>query len=83
MKPKHRIESYFELATAALITGLTNVITLRPDTLGVQYAELGITNSVHALGHLQDGKATNGMTGLEARAAVEKSASQGHQRKWR
>ena len=72
LKPKHRIESYFELATSSLITGLTNVVTLRPDTLGVQYSELGISNSVHSLGHLDDGKATNGMTGHEARAAVEK-----------
>ena len=71
MKPKHRIESYFELAAASLITGLTNVMTVRPDTLGVQYSELGISNSVHALGHLCDSKATNGMTGHEARAAVE------------
>jgi hypothetical protein len=72
LKPKHRIESYFELAGSALVTGLTNVVTLRPDTLGVQYTELGISNSVHALGHLQENKATNGMTGHEARAAVEK-----------
>ena len=72
LRPKHRIESYFELATSSLITGLTNVVTLRPDTLGVQYTELGISNSVHSLGHLDDGKATNGMTGHEARAAVEK-----------
>lgn len=71
LKPKHRIESYFDLAGSALVTGLTNVVTLRPDTLGVQYTELGISNSVHALGHLQDNKATNGMTGHEARAAVE------------
>ena len=72
LKPKHRIESYFELAGSALVTGLTNVVTLRPDTLGVQYTELGIRNSVHALGHLQENKATNGMTGHDARAAVEK-----------
>jgi hypothetical protein len=71
-KPKHRIESYFELAGSALVTGLTNVVTIRPDTLGVQYTELGINNSVHALGHLQEEKATNGMTGHEARATVEK-----------
>ena len=71
MKPKHRIESYFELAAASLITGLTHVMTVRPDTLGVEYSELGISNSVHALGHLGDSKATNGMTGHEARAAVE------------
>ena len=46
-------------------------MTVRPDTLGVEYSELGISNSVHALGHLGDSKATNGMTGHEARAAVE------------
>jgi hypothetical protein len=72
LKPKERIESYFELAGSALVAGLTNVITLRPDTLGVQYRELGLTNSVHSLGHLQDGKSTNGMTGHEARAAIER-----------
>ncbi|MBB23386.1 MAG: hypothetical protein CMN04_10970 [Roseibacillus sp.] len=72
VKPKHRIESYFELAAASLITGLTNVITIRPDTLGVEYRELGISNSVHALGHLGENKATNGMNGNEARAAVER-----------
>ena len=72
LKPKHRIESYFELAAASLITGLTNVVTVRPDTLGVEYRELGISNSVHALGHLGENKATNGMNGNEARAAVER-----------
>ena len=72
VKPKHRIESYFELAAASLITGLTNVVTVRPDTLGVEYRELGISNSVHALGHLGENKATNGMNGNEARAAVER-----------
>ena len=72
VKPKHRIESYFELAAASLITGLTNVVTVRPDTLGVEYRELGISNSVHALGHLGENKATNGMNGSEARAAVER-----------
>lgn len=71
-KPKDRIESHFELATAALIAGLTNVITLRPDTLGVQYSGLGLSNSVHAIGHLQDGKASNGWTGHQARMEIEK-----------
>lgn len=70
--PKDRIGSHFELATAALVAGLTNVVTLRPDTLGVQYSGLGLTDSVHALGHLQDGKASNGWTGHQARAEVEK-----------
>lgn len=70
--PSTRIESHFELATAALIAGLTNVTTLRPDTLGVKYSQLGLSESVHNLGHLQDGKASNGWTGHQARQEVEK-----------
>ena len=63
MAPSARIESHFEIASAAMIAGLTNVITLRPDTLGVKYSELKLSNSVHALGHLQENKASNGWTG--------------------
>jgi len=70
--PSARIESHFELASAALIAGLTNVITLRPDTLGVKYTELNLSNSVHALGHLQQNKASNGWTGHQARMEIEK-----------
>ncbi|MDG2387772.1 MAG: DUF1552 domain-containing protein [Planctomycetaceae bacterium] len=72
MAPSARIESHFEIATAALIAGLTNVITLRPDTLGVKYTELGLSNSVHSLGHLQENSASNGWTGLQARMEIEK-----------
>ncbi|NNE91360.1 MAG: hypothetical protein HKN23_06910 [Verrucomicrobiales bacterium] len=67
-----RIESHFEIASAALIAGLTNVITLRPDTLGVKYSELGPSNSVHSIGHLQESAASNGWTGLQARMEIEK-----------
>ena len=70
--PAARIESHFELASAALIAGLTNVITLRPDTLGVKYSELNLSNSVHAIGHLQQNKASNGWTGHQARMEIEK-----------
>ena len=70
--PSARIESHFELASAALIAGLTNVVTLRPDTLGVKYSELNLTNSVHAIGHLQQNKASNGWTGHQARMEIEK-----------
>ena len=70
--PSGRIESHFEIASAALIAGLTNVVTLRPDTLGVKYSELGLSNSVHALGHLQDNQASNGWTGHQARMEIEK-----------
>ncbi len=72
MAPSARIESHFEIASAAMIAGLTNVITLRPDTLGVKYSELKLSNSVHALGHLQENKASNGWTGHQARMEIEK-----------
>ena len=70
--PSARIESHFEIATSALIAGLTNVITLRPDTLGVKYSELNLSNSVHAIGHLQENKASNGWSGHQARMEIEK-----------
>ncbi|MGY8643521.1 MAG: DUF1552 domain-containing protein [Verrucomicrobiales bacterium] len=72
MAPSARIESHFEIASAALIAGLTNVITLRPDTLGVKYSELGLSNSVHSIGHLQENTASNGWTGHQARMEIEK-----------
>ena len=47
-----RMDAQFELGAAALIAGLTNVITLRPDTLGAQYQDLGFqTLGLHAIGH--------------------------------
>jgi hypothetical protein len=70
--PSARIESHFEIASAALISGLTNVVTLRPDTLGVKYSELGLSDHVHALGHLGDNAASNGWTGHQARMEIEK-----------
>lgn len=70
--PSARIESHFEIAAAALISGLTNVVTLRPDTLGVKYTELGLADHVHALGHLGENTASNGWTGHQARMEIEK-----------
>ncbi len=70
--PSSRIESHFEIATAALVAGLTNVVTLRPDTLGVKYSDLGLSNSVHAIGHLDKNTASNGWTGHQARMEIEK-----------
>ena len=47
-----RMTCQFELGTAALLAGLTNVVTLRPDTLGAQYQDLGAgLLGVHAIGH--------------------------------
>ncbi len=72
MAPSARIESHFEIASAALISGLTNVVTLRPDTLGIKYTELGLSDHVHAIGHLGENKASNGWTGHQARTEIEK-----------
>jgi hypothetical protein len=70
--PSARLGLHFELATASLITGLTNVVTLRPDTLGIIYSDLGINQHVHALGHLGDGKTANGWDGPRARKEIDK-----------
>ena len=70
--PSARIDSHFEIASAALISGLTNVVTLRPDTLGVKYTELGLSDHVHGLGHLAENTASNGWTGHQARMEIEK-----------
>ena len=72
MTPSVRQELHFELATAALITGLTNVVTLRTDTLGIIYNGLGINQHVHALGHLGDGQLSNGWNGPKARKEIDK-----------
>jgi hypothetical protein len=46
-----RLEAHFDIAAGALITGLTNVVTIRPDTLSVLYTGLGVDKGVHGLGH--------------------------------
>jgi hypothetical protein len=46
-----RIEAHFDVAAAALIAGLTNVVTIRPDSLGLTYTGLGADKGVHGLGH--------------------------------
>ena len=46
-----RIEAHFDIAAAALVAGLTNVITIRPDTLSTLYGGLGADKPVHGLGH--------------------------------
>ena len=52
MQHMDRMEAQFEIGAAALVAGLTNVITLRPDTLGTLYQDLGFrTLGLHAIGH--------------------------------
>jgi hypothetical protein len=57
---------------AALIAGLTNVVTLSPETLGVKYSELGISDHVHTGGDLGDNTASNSWTGHQSRMEIEK-----------
>lgn len=60
----------FDIATAALTIGLTNVVTLRPDTLGTVYKGLGYTKGLHTLGH--GGDAGNGFDSPTARKHIDK-----------
>jgi len=46
-----RQEAQFDLATAALIAGLTNVVTIRLDNVDMTYRRLGIDKDNHGIGH--------------------------------
>lgn len=71
MEHMDRMECQFELGTAALIAGLTNVVTLRPDTLGTLYGGLGFGNlGLHAIGH--GATLSDGTTSREMRAKVDR-----------
>lgn len=54
----HRLEAHFDLAAAALITGLTNVVTVRADQLEVRYQGFDHARmkeiSLHGIGHTAD-----------------------------
>lgn len=65
-----RMEAQFELGAAALIAGLTNVITLRPDTLGTLYGGLGFQSlGLHAIGH--GANLPNGLNSHQMRKKVD------------
>ena len=66
-----RVSTFFNLTSAALITGLTNVISIRADWLSAKYATFGFKNtSVHDIGH---NKVTdNGLKSAEARDVIRK-----------
>lgn len=46
-----RQEAHFDLATAALIAGLTNCVTIRLDNLSTVYKQLGLVKPNHGIGH--------------------------------
>ena len=62
-----RIEAHFDIAAASLISGISNVVTMRADTLDVTYRGLGISKHVHGLGHAES---VAGMTPVEARRRI-------------
>ena len=65
-----RMEAQFELGAAAIVAGLTNVITLRPDTLGTLYQDLGFQSlGLHAIGH--GAELPSGLNSYEMRKKVD------------
>lgn len=76
----HRLEAHFDLAAAALIAGLTSVVTFDADDLEGRYEGLGLgEKTVHGIGHLADdykeGRDSNfadGTDGVGARNIVRK-----------
>ena len=66
-----RVSVFFDLASAALITGLTNTISIRADWLSVKYATFGFKRtSVHDIGHQK--VTDNGLKRAEARDVIRK-----------
>ena len=73
----HRLEAHFDMAAAALITGLTNTVTIRADQLDTTYTGLDIPINVHGVGHVEgdphkwdEQRETLGITGVEARQRI-------------
>ncbi|MBT3470526.1 MAG: DUF1552 domain-containing protein [Opitutae bacterium] len=52
MNIEDRFDAHCQIAAGALISGLTNVVTIRADGLGSQYTQLGfVGGQVHGIGH--------------------------------
>lgn len=52
-----RLDAHFELATSALIGGLTQVVAIRADHLGMRLTGLGLgAKTVHHIGHMIEGQ---------------------------
>jgi hypothetical protein len=61
---------HFEMASTALITGMTNVVTIRPNNIGTNYGALGLTGAnVHGIGH---GNAAGQESVLAARTMIRR-----------
>lgn len=58
----HRLEAHFDMAAAALITGLTQVVAIKAESLETRYTGLGLGDyTVHSIGHLE----VKGSTGAQ------------------
>lgn len=67
-RPTLRQQAHVDLAAAALISGITNVVTLRLDNISTTYDDLGLSEkSVHGIGHKET---SNGKTPEEARDII-------------
>ena len=56
-----RLDAHFELATSALVGGLTQVVSIRADHLGMRLTGLGLgTKTVHHIGHMIEGQSGGG-----------------------
>ena len=65
----HHLEAHFDMAAAALISGITNVVTIHCDDLEGSYKGLGITPKVHAIGH---GSSSGSMSSQDCRNLIRK-----------
>lgn len=65
-----RQDAHFDLIAAALISGITNVATMKIDSSATFYRGLGITEkSVHGIGH---NETSDGRTGMECRSIIRR-----------
>ncbi|MDB4664574.1 DUF1552 domain-containing protein [bacterium] len=63
-----RQQAHVDLSAAALISGITNVVTLRLDNISTSYAQLGLSEkTVHGIGHQEP---CNGKSPEEARDII-------------
>ncbi len=68
--PTSRQSAHFDLIAAALISGITNVVTMRLDNISTNYGDLGLSDkNVHGIGH---GEICNGKTPEQARDIIRK-----------
>ncbi len=69
-RPTIRQRAHFDLIAAALISGITNVVTMRLDNISTSYGDLGLSDkNVHGIGH---GEVCNGKTPEQSRDIIRK-----------